>query len=143
MTVDERGGGVHSAWARLHERRRVFDGEMSKSVTSDFAYDARNSLGVDFGPSDWPKFLGSIWQVSVGRPKLSEPPVLAVRGQRCAAITARIDYGDDAFTEYLHCIVLDPALQRLQWIVSFNADRPDDGHAAIAELDRLHAEIDE
>lgn len=118
-------------------------GELSESVSSDFVYDARNSLGVDFGPSDWPEFLGSIWHVSAGRPKFSELQVLAVRGQRCAVITARIDYGEDAFSEYLHCIVLDPELQRLRRIVSFDSDRPDDRDAAIAELDRLHAEIDE
>ena len=119
------------------------DGELSESVSSDFVYDARNGLGVDFGPSDWPEFLGSIWDVSAGRPKFSEPQVLAVRGQRCAVIAARIDYGDDAFTEYLHCVVLDPELQRLQRIVSFDAESPDDRAAAVAELDRRHAEIDD
>ena len=118
-------------------------GEMSESVSSDFVDNARNRLGVDFGPSDWPEFLGSIWHVSAGRPKFSELQVLAVRGQRCAVITARIDYAEDAFSEYLHCIVLDPDLQRLQRIVSFDSDRPDDRDAAIAELDRLHAEIDD
>ena len=118
-------------------------GELSESVSSDFVYDARNSLGVDFGPSDWPEFLGSIWHVSAGRPKFLEPQVLAVQGQRCAVITARIDYGEDAFSEYLHCIVLDPELQRLQRIVSFDSDRPDDRDAAIAELDRMHAELED
>ena len=117
--------------------------EMSESVSSDFVYDARNSLGVDFGPSDWPEFLGSIWHVSASRPKFSEPQVLAVRGQRCAVITARIDYGEDAFSEYLHCIVLDPELQRLQRIVSFDPERPGERDAAIAELERLHGEIDD
>jgi hypothetical protein len=119
------------------------DGEVSESVSSDFVYDARNRLGVNFGPSDWPEFLGSIWHVGAGRPKFSEPQAIAVRGQRCAAITARIDYGNDTYTEYLHCIVLDPGLQRLQRIVSFDPDSLDDRDAAIAELDRMHAEIDD
>jgi len=114
--------------------------EISESVSSDFVYSARNSLGVNFGPSEWPVFLGSIWHVGAGRPKFSEPQVTAVRGQRCAAITASIEYGNDTFTEYLHCIVLDSELQRLQRIVSFNVDAVD---AALVELDRLHAEIDD
>ena len=134
---------IRRGHASMNAAESPSTGEMSESVSSDFVYEARNSLGVDFGPSDWPEFLGSIWHVSAGRPKFSELQVLAVRGQRCAVITARIDYGDDAFSEYLHCIVLDAELQRLQRIVSFDSDRPDDRAAAIAELDRLHAEIDE
>ena len=134
---------IRRGHAAMNAAESPATGEMSESVSSDFVYDSRNRFGVDFGPSDWPEFLGSIWHVSEGRPKFSEPQAIAVRGQRCAVITARIDYGDDAFTEYLHCVVLDPELQRLQRIISFDAESPDDRAAAVAELDRRHAEIDD
>jgi hypothetical protein len=114
------------------------DDDLGLGVSSDFMYESRSGIGVDFGRSDWPAFLGSIWHVGGGRPRFSEPQAIAVRGQRCAAITASFDYGNDSSTEYLHCVQLDPELQRLERIVSFEVD---DRDAAIAELDRMYAEF--
>ena len=114
--------------------------DLGLGVSSDFVYERRSGFGVDFGRSDWPAFLGSIWLVGGGRPRFSEPLAIAVRGQRCAAITASFDYGNDTVSEYLHCVQLDRELQRLERIVSFEVD---DRDAAIAELDQMHADIDD
>ena len=50
-----------------------------------------------------------------------------------------VDYGNDMHTEMLPCIRLDPQLQLLQRRVQFDIDARD---AAIAEVDRMQAEID-
>jgi hypothetical protein len=117
--------------------------DLQESLSADFSYSGRNRVGVNFGEmtsSDWPAFIASFWEIAPGRLQWSEPLAIAVRGQRCAVITASIGYGNDTFTDFIHCIRLDPTLQRLQRIVSFDVD---DRDAAIAEVDRMYAEIDD
>jgi hypothetical protein len=134
--------GIRGAYALL----QAADGPPTDSeewLSADFTYVGRNRVGVNFGvmtSSDWRGFMASFWEIAPGRLEWSDPVAIAVRGQRCAAITASIGYGNDTFTDFIHCLRLDPALQRLQRIVSFDVDDVD---AAIAELDRLHAEIDD
>ena len=79
------------------------------------------------------------WDVGSGRPQFSIEEVLAVRGQRLAVIVDRTDFGDDMRVDLIGINQLDRTL-RLQRVTSFDVD---DSDAAIAELDRLHAEIDD
>ena len=135
-------------WIRDYYAAAPADGppsatDLRESLSADFSYVGRNRVDVNFGEmtaSDWPTMVTSFWDIGVGRPQFSEPTAIAVRGQRCALVYAWIGYGNDYFTDFIHCIRLDPELQRLQRIVSFDAD---DRDAAIAELDRLHAEIND
>lgn len=135
---------MRDAYARLRDA----DGppapdEYRDGLSADFRYTGRNRRTVSFGEmtsSDWPEFIATFWDVGAGQPQFSDPQTIAVRGQSCAAITGRIGYGDDTSTDFLHCVRLDPTLQRLQRIVSFDLEDQDE---AIPELDSLHAEIDD
>jgi len=51
-----------------------------------------------------------------------------------------MDYGNDMMSDALEVVRFDSRLVNLQVHVSFD---PDDLDAAIAELDRLHTEIDD
>ena len=109
-------------------------------MTDDFVLEDRRS-GVNFGLLDAAaitELSKSAWDVGSGRPIWSIPEVIAVRGQRIAAMTVVVDYGNDMRTDMITCIRLDPQLRLLQRRVQFD---PDDRDAAIAELDRMHAEI--
>lgn len=66
--------------------------------------------------------------------------MIAVRDQRIAATVLVIDYGDGMFTDMIACLRFDAQLRRLQRRVLFDLD---DRDGAIAELDRMHAEIDD
>ena len=65
--------------------------------------------------------------------------MIAVRGQRSAAFIIRVDFGGDTYSENLSCFQLDPTLKLMHRFVAFDVDASD---AEIAELDRMHAEID-
>ena len=66
--------------------------------------------------------------------------VVAIRGPRCAAVGFTMDYGNDMMSDALEVFRFDSRLMNLQVLVAFD---PDDFDAAIAELDRLHIEIDD
>ena len=51
-----------------------------------------------------------------------------------------LDYGNDMYTDLIACVRFDPQLQLLQRRVTFDIDARD---AAIAEVDRMQAEIDD
>ena len=111
-------------------------------VTDDFIAIDRRS-GINFGQLDgpgWLAFLALIPDIGSGRADWSMPEVIAVRGERSAAVSYINDYGDDRRTEAIASFRLDASLVALERIVYFDlADR----EAAIAELDRLQAEIDD
>jgi hypothetical protein len=110
-------------------------------VTDDFVLDDRRS-GINYGLIDataFPGMIRSIWDVGSGRPSWSIPEVIAVRGQRIAAMTLVIDYGNDMHNDMILCARFDPQLQLQQRVVQFDVDARD---AAIAEVDRMQAEID-
>lgn len=115
----------------------------SGGVTDDFTLEDRRSGGVNFGTIDasaWDDFLSSTWDVGAGQPRYSMPEIVAVRGQRCAAIVMLIEFDDDSQLGFLNCLRVDRALRRGERMVTFDLD---DRAAAIAELDRMHAEIDD
>ena len=51
-----------------------------------------------------------------------------------------VDYGNGMGVEHIECWRLDATLRRANLTVAFDLD---DRDAAIAELDRMHAEIDD
>ena len=51
-----------------------------------------------------------------------------------------VDYGNGFGVEHIECWRLDTTLRRADMSVAFDLD---DRDAAIAELDRMHAEIDD
>lgn len=112
------------------------------TVTSeDVTFDDRRTGGVNFGTvesSEWLEFIASIWGVGTGRPHFSIPEVVAVRGQRCAAVIWAYDYGDDWADAEILCIRLT-RLGMIDRVVAFDVD---DADAAIAELDQWHAGIE-
>ena len=73
------------------------------------------------------------------RPTWTIPEVIAVRGQRIAAMTMVNDFGNDMDSNMIVYVRLDPQLKLRQLVVVFDIDARD---AAIAEVDRMHAEIE-
>ena len=110
--------------------------------TDDFDFSDRRK-GVNFGEGDafyFGRLLQGFWEVG-GRPRFSIVEVIAVRGDWSAAYLERIVYGGrDMHTELITVVDRDPVGDRLRRIVFFDPDVVD---AAIAELDRMHAEIDD
>ena len=112
------------------------------ALTDDFVFEDRRS-GFNWGVVDASAYAEvgkSVFDVGAGRPIWSIPEVIAVRGQRTAATTLVIEYGNDTCTDMIACVRFDPHLQRLQRRVLFDIDARD---AAIAEVDRMHAEIED
>ena len=110
------------------------------ALTDDFVFEDRRS-GFNYGRHDattYREASRSVFDVGSGRPSWSIPEVIAVRGRRIAATALVIDYGNDMCTDMIACVRFDPQLQRLQRRVLFDIDAR---LAAIAELDRMHAEI--
>jgi len=110
-------------------------------LTDDFVLDDRRS-GFNNGLIDaatYPELIRSTWDVGSGRPNWSILEVIAVRGRRIAAMMVVIGYGNDMHTDAIICVRLDPQVRRLQRVVTFDIDARD---AAIAEVDRMLAEID-
>lgn len=112
-----------------------------EDVTDDFAFEDRRS-GFNYGLLDasaFPEMIRTTWDVGSGRPTWSIQEVIAVRGQRIAAIAVIVDYGNDMQNNVILSVRLDPKLQLLQRLVEFDIEARD---AAIAEVDQMHAEID-
>ena len=110
------------------------------SFTDDFAYSDRRK-GINFGEGDashMARIFQGYWEVG-GQPHFSIVEVIAVRGNWSAAYRQRIVYGgSDMFIELIRVVDREPAGDRWRRMVIFD---PDDVDAAIAELDRMHAEI--
>ena len=107
-------------------------------LADDFVYEDRRS-GWKFPDGDaesYPKVLLSIWETGAdGQPRFGMN-TLAVRGERFAAISVVIDYGNGMVMESIHIYGLDARASLLQCDIDFDVDDVD---GAIAELDRLHA----
>jgi len=111
-------------------------------VTDDFYYEDRQS-GVNFGRIDaagFQEFVSSAWDVGTGRPRWTIRQVIAICGQLSALMTLRLDYGDDTVVDNIACFQLDASAQLMRRLIVFDMDDVD---AALAELDRMHAEIDD
>ena len=55
-------------------------------------------------------------------------------------MTLLIDYGNDMYNDMIICVRMDPQLRLLQRVVESDIEARD---AAITEVDRMHAEIDD
>lgn len=112
----------------------------ASEVTEDFLLDDRRSGGFNFGrfgAADWPTFLASIWDSSSDQVHFEMREVLAVRDQRSAAHVEILD-SDVATWQSIMCIRLNPGLDALERLAIFDLDSR---VAAIAELNRMHAEM--
>ena len=108
--------------------------------TEDFSFDDRRHV-VSFGTTNAAGLLDAVstyWEF--GRPTFEVLKILGIRGERVAAGLVRVQLPSDIVNEWIHVLELDRTLQRVRRMVQFD---PDDRHAAIAELDRIHAEIDD
>ena len=107
------------------------------ALSDDFAYEDRRR-GWTFPDADaesYPKVLLSIWQTgAAGQPRW-DLEILAVRGERFAAIVLQIDYGNRMVTESIHVFGLDATLSLVQRDIDFDLD---DVNGAVAEMDRLY-----
>jgi hypothetical protein len=116
--------------------------EFTPPLTDDFVLDDRRS-GFNNGLIDaatYPELIRSTWDVGSGRPSWSILDVIAVRGQRIAAMSIVIGYGNDMHTDAIICVRFDTQRQLQQRLVVIDID---DRDAAIAEVDRMYAEIDD
>ena len=99
--------------------------------------------GVNFGRLDragFTEFYNLSWELGAAKPRRSLVDVVAVGGQRSAAVIEKIDDGKDMVVEHIVVLQLDSTLRRHRRSVLFDVEAVED---AIAELDRLHAEIDD
>jgi hypothetical protein len=114
---------------------------MRLAVADDFTYEDRRS-GPSFPNLDadaFPQFVASIWETGAGRPRTDVREVLAVRDERLAALTYRLDYGNGMVRESIVVVGLDATLGRMHRSIEFDVDDVD---GAIAELDRLQRQAD-
>ena len=114
---------------------------IDRATTPDgFVFEDRRST-INFGRVDasgWQEYLAASWNLGDEPPQRSISEVLAVRGQRCAAYGHVLDLRNGSVIESIYCLCLTPDLRGVQLVVQFD---PVDVDAAIAELDRMHAEI--
>jgi hypothetical protein len=109
-------------------------------VTPDFVRYDRRRLSPQ-PPADrgaWRAAVISFADVSGGWPAFSFGPVVAVRGERLAVYRLLVRFGDDSELEFLVLSRLDEELERSDLVIFFDRE---DNDEAMAELDRLHAEI--
>ena len=115
---------------------------LADSFTDDFVFLDRRT-GVNFGEGNasyYARVSEQYWEVG-GQPHWSIPEVIAVRGEWSAAVQQRILSADnDMFVEFINVVDRDPVGDRWRRLVLFDAD---DRDTAIAELDRMHADIDD
>ena len=133
--------GMRKALALLTEAGSPSEEWLRAGLTDDFVYEDRRS-GLSFPDADaesFPNSVLSMWQTGAdGQPRF-EPKTLAVRGERFAAATIQLDFGNGMLIESVHLLALDPNLALVQHVVDFDIDDID---GAIAELDRLHSQAD-
>jgi hypothetical protein len=110
-------------------------------LADDFTYEdrRRGPSFPNFDAESYPKFVETNWQTGAGRPEFFMSEILAVRGERYAAVVFQIDYGNGMLFESIHVLALDATLNLVQRQVDFDRDDVD---GATAELDRLHRETD-
>ena len=115
---------------------------LADSFTDDFVFLDRRT-GVNFGEGNasyYARVSEQYWEVG-GQPHWSIPEVIAVRGEWSAAYRVRVVYGvSDMFIDDINVVRFEPVGGRFRRTVLFD---PDDRDAAIAELDRMHADIDD
>ena len=130
--------GLFSFWNSL-DAPPIFD---PATLPPDFVFEDRRST-INFGQMDAPefqKYVAASWGLGDEPPQRSITEVLAVRGQRSAAYLQLLDLGNGSVVESVYCIRLTPDLQLPERSVQFDIEDVDE---AIAELDRMHGDIDD
>jgi hypothetical protein len=132
---------MRETYERMNELAELPSIASADSFTDDFVVSDRRR-GVNFGEGDasyYVRMFEGFWEAG-GRPHFSIVEVIAVRGDWSAAYRERIVYGgSDMYLEQITVVDHDPAADSWRRFVLFD---PDDRDAAIAELDRMHAEND-
>jgi hypothetical protein len=116
--------------------------DLGRAFSEDFVCEDRKAGGVSFGSMDASEYLAAVrsnWDVGRRSPRFDLHRVIAVRGERLAAIHECLDMDDGALVHGITVSQLNDSLTQWQRIIWFD---PEDVGAAIAELDRLHAEIE-
>lgn len=113
-------------------------------LTEDYVFEDRTRRGgVNFGRADRTglgRIVDLVWEVSSERPQFEIVDVIAVRGERSAALRERHHYGNDTYIEVIAVTQMDPSMTLEQRLIVFDFDDVD---AALAELDRVHRGIDD
>jgi len=142
---DDPSSNATVEWLReAHEAMNTLDRPPAHAQTDDFLAEDRrtHSGGVTFGQLDGPGFAeiyNMWWQIADGPPRFSIAKVVGVRGQRLAGIVERVEL-EASVVEYLVVVELDRDLRRHRRSIVLDLG---DEAAATAELDRLHAEVNE
>jgi hypothetical protein len=92
------------------------------------------SAGVD----QFLDYIMAYWTLGSGAPTFEVPRIIAVRGERLALITSNTSFTDGTEIETLAVALFDTEMRLLRFVEFDN----DDEESALAELDRLHAELD-
>lgn len=122
----------------LHGDPEFLARNLDEIYTLDFVREDRRRL-VGAPTANREEFVQQLrgWHgISHGPPQFSVEEIVAVRGERCILIRARVLYAD-TWSEFLSVGRID-ADDRTDRSVLFD---PDDIESAIAELDRMFAEI--
>ena len=83
----------------------------------------------------------NVWyEMGDGKPKISVEQVIAVRGERLVLVRNRVGYMSGEATEFLYVFQFDQQLGQVERQVAFDVD---DVGAAIAELNEMHAELEQ
>ena len=128
--------------------RRAYDFSNERSeapsiaFTDDFIFFDRRKGGANLGEGDASYFrrtFEQFWMVG-GRPHFSMVEVIAARGEWCAACVEKVVFGDSGmYLEHINVMAGHPLRESWRRFAFFD---PDDVDAAIAELDRMYAEVD-
>jgi hypothetical protein len=114
---------------------------MPSWMTDDFVRQDRRRL-VATPESNGSEFVENVrawFSVGAGTPRFRVAEVYAVAGDRCVTHRVSIDFDGSFASDMIHSIRCNASVDKMQKIVTFD---PDDLDAALAELERLHAEIE-
>lgn len=112
------------------------------ALSGDYEAEDRRT-GLNVGSLDAATFqtsLGAAWDLGSGRPTFSITEIIAVRGDRCVAFSLNQDYGNEMNSPQICVLRFDSGLRSFQRLVVFDPEARD---AAIVELDRMHAKIND
>ena len=108
-------------------------------LTEDFFAEDRRELAL-YGRVDrdmWVDITAYSWSLGSGRPQWDVNDVVAVRGDRIAALKYWMDWADGMGVEAIACVQIDLERRRLRRVVFFDLDAEND---ALALLDGWHDE---
>ena len=121
--------------------RDFVEREGETMVTSDFVrYDHRRvTPQPPVGPKEWVAGLFELEKLTGDWPIYELVEVLAVRGDRASATHWVLQFGEFAEMEFIAVESCDQQRERLVELHFFD---PEDVDAAVAQLDRMHAETE-